>query len=262
MIQHSANLLKYMTNQNSIELDQINLIWDASQRNEKPQRLAVYKALSDIALYLRDEQIEVIINKMTEIPINAIGVEEVELVYQLCKHSRTCTTWLQRTVEFYLKTIRSISTEETIKLALNHFSSLLSSRELKEDRFQVILECVVAIEKETCALPSIRIMNTLIEDYPIDATDNERHTNKRNCVDYLVSQEGLLKLLIKDIIEFKSKVKKQRIESKESSAVDNTAKLDKLFGDNGGYLNHIEERLSFIFLGTILLFFEKFIEPD
>ena len=248
MIQRSADFLKHMINENAVEPDQLELVWSATQKGDKEAKLAVYKVLSDIALHFKAEHLEFIITKISEIPVNEIISEEIELVYELSRYSLRPISYVKKSCDFYWNIIREAkpSSAEISEQALNRFCDIMKGWELREQRFNVLLDCIANIDKEVSVLASIKIMKKLIDNYPSTASATEQYT-KTTCLDHLVAEKGLLKALIHDLKEFKANIK-SKLPEKETYT---ESELDKLTGDNHSYVTHISERLSFIHFGKI-----------
>lgn len=245
MIQRSADFLKHMISENAVEQDQFELVWSSTQKGDKEAKLAVYKVLSDIALHFKAEHLEFLIAKISEIPPSEIIPEEIDLVYELGRYSVRPVAFVKKTCDFYWNIIteaKPSSSSNISDLALNRFCDIMKGWELREQRFQVLLDCIENIEKEVSVLSSIKIMKKLIDTYPSSPTATEQYT-KTTCLDHLVSEKGLLKTLIHNLKEFKAKIKsKLPADYAEED-------LDKITGDNNTYVTHIAERLAFIHFG-------------
>ena len=249
MIQRSADFLKHMINENAVEPDQLELVWSATQKGDKEAKLAVYKVLSDIALHFKAEHLDFIITKISEIPPNEIISEEIELVYELSRYTLRPVSYIKKSCDFYWNIITESKTFNSAisEQALNRFCDIMKGWELREQRFNVLLDCIANIEKGVSVLSSIKIMKKLIDNYPSSPSATEQYT-KSTCVDHLVAEKGLLKVLVDNLKEFKSSIK-TKLSGKEKYTEED---LDKLTGDNYSYVNHIAERLSFIHFGNEL----------
>lgn len=244
MIQRSADFLKHMINESAVEPDQFELVWSATQKGDKEAKLAVYKVLSDIAIHFKADHLEFIIGKISEIPPSEIISEEIDLVYELSRYSLRPVAFVKKSCDFYWNIITETKnfSSNISELALNRFCDIMKGWELREQRYQVLLDCIANIEKGTSVLASIKILKKLIDNYPSGPSVSEQYT-KSSCVDHLVSEKGLLKVLIQNLKDFKAKIKAK------VSANYTEEELDKLTGDNNSYGTHIAERLSFIHFG-------------
>lgn len=249
MIQRSSDFLKHMINENAVEPDQLELVWSATQKGDKEAKLGVYKVLSDIALHFKAEHLDFIISKISEIPAPEIISEEIELVYELSRFSLRPVSYVKKSCDFYWNIITSTKnfSADIAEQALTRFCDIMKGWELREQRFNVLLDCISNIQNEVSVLASIKIMKKLIDNYPNSPSANEQYT-KTSCLDHLVTEKGLLKALIHDLKEFKASIK-SKLPSKEQYSEE---ELDKLTEDNHSYVTHIAERLSFIHFGKTI----------
>lgn len=255
MIQRSAEFLKHMINESAVEPDQLELIWSATQKGDKEAKLAVYKVFTDIALHFKAEHLDFIITKISEIPANEIISEEIELVYELSRYSMRPVSYMKKSCSFYWNSIIgafSLQSGAIAEQVLNRFCDIMKGWEMRDQRFDVLLDCIANIEKDVSVLASIKIMKKLIDNYPASASASEQYT-KATCIDHLIAEKGLLKALIHDLKEFKTNVK-SKLQGKETPT---EAELDKVTGDNNSYVTHISERLSFIHFGKAKLPFSN-----
>lgn len=247
MIQRSADFLKHMINENAVETDQFELVWSATQKGDKEAKLAVYKVLSDIALHFKADHLDFIITKISEIPVNEIISEEIELVYELSRFSLRPLAYVKKCCNFYWSIITAPkpSSAEIPDQALNRFCDIMKGWEMREQRYDVLLDCIANIDKGTSVLASMKIMKKLIDNFPSTNSASEQYT-KSSCLDHLVAEKGLLKILIQELKGFKSAIRSRLPEK----VIYTESDVDKITGDTYSYITHISERLSFIHYGN------------
>jgi len=108
-------------------------------------KLSVYKVLSDISLHFKNEHLSFLINKISEIPSSSVIPDEIELVYELSRFSLKSSGFTKKARDFYWKIILDKNdnyTNEIIELTLNKFCDIMKTWELREERVDVLFECI------------------------------------------------------------------------------------------------------------------------
>jgi len=245
LVQRSADFLKYMINESSLDTNQLALVWNATTKGDVETKLTVYKVLSDIALHFKNDHLDFLIKKIGEIAPSDIIPDEIELVYEMSKYSLRTSGFTKKARDFYWNIItdsKSKYSNEILDLTLNKFCDIMKTWELKDERINVLYMCVDNVQNEISVLGSIKIMKKLIEHYSNSPASSEKFT-KSSAIEHLCKEKNLLPILIHELKTFKSAVKAKVQEVKDL----NEAKLDSIIGERATYLSHISERLQFIY---------------
>jgi hypothetical protein len=187
LVQRSSDFLKYLINESSLDVKDLEQVWNATTKGDMETKLSVYKVLSDISLHFKNDHLSFLIKKISEIPPQDIISDEIELVYELSRYSLKATGFTKKARDFYWSIILDTEdtyTTEITELTLDKFCDIMKTWELREERMDVLMECIENLEKRRSILSSIRIMKKIIENYPSAITANEK-LSKGMCMEQL-----------------------------------------------------------------------------
>ena len=199
LIKRSQDFLKYLLHEDILSVEDFQIIWSGSTKGDMETKLAVYKVLSDISLHLKAGHLDHLITKISEIPPQDIIAEEIELVFEMCKFSIKPAWFIQKARDFYWQIISDdagVYASAIVDLTLAKFCDIMKGSDFKEDRINVLYDCVENINKGTSVLCSLKIMKRLIDHYPTSPASAEKYT-KGSCVDHLCKEKDLLEVIIK-----------------------------------------------------------------
>jgi len=244
LMQRSADFLKYMINENILSTEELEIVWNATTKGDMETKLSIYKVLSEISLHFKNEHLDFLIKKISNIPPSDIIPDEIELVYELSRFCLKGSEFTKKARDFFWNIIsdeKGEFSQQITELTLNKFCDIMKNWELKDERIDVLYGCVNNIKSEVSVLASIKILKKLIEHYPSISATSEGFT-KATCVEHLCKEKDMLTILINDLKLFKSNIKKRLGNAREVTE----ATLDSLVGERANYLSHVSERLQFI----------------
>jgi len=83
IISRANEIVKLLLVENELENDDIKLIWSCTKRGDLEAKLTILKLLSEIAPYLKEDYIEMLLTNIISNVDKKINQEEIELVYKL-----------------------------------------------------------------------------------------------------------------------------------------------------------------------------------
>jgi len=125
-------------------------IWTGSTKGDMETKLAVYKLISDVSLHLKGIHLDFLITKISEIPPQDIIAEEIDLVFEMCKFSIKPAWFIKKARDFYWTIIADDTgsySQNIVDQTLNKFCDIMKGSDFKEDRINVLYDCVENIRK-------------------------------------------------------------------------------------------------------------------
>jgi len=141
-----------MVSENVIGLAELESAWNATRKGDTETKLAIYKLFSNLSIHFKEEQIEFIIEKISEIEPSEMIPDEIELVYELSRFSSKSSTYTNKAKEFFWKIIcdpENLYPTEIREPALYKFCYIMRSWDLIEERVTVLYDCVENIKNVT-----------------------------------------------------------------------------------------------------------------
>jgi len=139
-----------MVSENVIGLPELESTWNATRKGDTETKLAIYKLFSNLSIHFKEDQIEFIIEKISEIEPSEMIPDEIELVYELSRFSSKSSTYTSKAKGFFWKIIcdpENAYPAEIREPALSKFCSIMRSWDLIEERVNVLYDCIENIKK-------------------------------------------------------------------------------------------------------------------
>ena len=114
IISKSKDIIKLLLIENEINEEDIKLIWSCTKRGDLEAKLTILKLLSELAPYLKENYIEMLLNNVITNVDKKINKDEVELVYNLSTQGENNDKNIEHCCE-YLCQCLLISNDSNIK---------------------------------------------------------------------------------------------------------------------------------------------------
>lgn len=86
LIQRSQEIIKFYINEKEITEVEINQIWQATKKDQQT-KMEIYKIIQELAVMFKQDEIEMLVKRFSQIPPDQFVEKEIECVYELSKYS-------------------------------------------------------------------------------------------------------------------------------------------------------------------------------
>ena len=142
--------MKYIVNENTLELSDLESIWNATKKGDTETKLSIIKLFSEISIYFKEEHLDFLVQKVSEIEPSEMIADEIEMVYELSRFSSKPSGFATKARAFFWKVLSDTTSSypaEIVELTLSKFSTIMRSWDLREERISVLYDCVENIKK-------------------------------------------------------------------------------------------------------------------
>ena len=150
LIQRSSEFLRFIISEDSLSIDELEIIWSATRKGDTETKLATYRVLYDVAIHLQTPHLDYLIKKISEIPSEEAIPEEIELIYEMNRLSSRASGFTQKALDFYWNILIHSSEQysiEIVDLTLTKFCDVLKGAELRDERLETLYKCLGNVEK-------------------------------------------------------------------------------------------------------------------
>ena len=174
LIQRSGDFLRFLLEENQVSVEKIGLIWSGTRSGNKESLLSIYKVFSDASIYLKSEHILLLIDKISEITLDNLSIDEIELIFDISRFPSKGEECIKRANDFMWDLVCTRFdklNKEVGDKALNKYCDLMKAWDKKEDRQQTILNCLQNLKQNTSVLSSLKIIRKVIESFPLKSEE-------------------------------------------------------------------------------------------
>lgn len=149
MIQRSVEFLKYVASEEVLQIPELESVWNETTKGDTETKLVIYKLFSDASLYFKENHLDFLILKISEIEPSIMIADEIELIYELSRFSSKPAGFIDKARALFWKIISETSSPypaEIRELALTKFCNIMRSWDLREERLNVLYDCIENIK--------------------------------------------------------------------------------------------------------------------
>ncbi len=88
LVERGEEVLKIMISQDALSSEDMELVWSATKQDETTQ-LELYKLFNELSSVLKINEINFIIDYLSQVPLAKVLKEQVDLVYEIGKRARS-----------------------------------------------------------------------------------------------------------------------------------------------------------------------------
>ena len=193
-----------MSNSGELTRENLQFIWASAQKQDEDMRLSVYKMLGEINCSIKPEHLEIIVELIEQVPPNKLMRDDILLVQEITKYAIRAEAAAKRACGFLWHAIIDNAgySNTIIDLALETYTVLMKSWELRKNRVPVMIDCVKKIKENTSVTLALQIIKNLINSFPLSSSNSDP-LNKSEAIELIVNEYGFLEAFFDNLIYFK-----------------------------------------------------------
>jgi ubiquitin carboxyl-terminal hydrolase 34 len=240
LVQRCGEVITLLSNSGDLTREQLEFIWTSAQKQDEDMRQSVYKMFAEINSSMRPEHLEVIVEFIEAIPPSKLQRDDITLVQEITKYAIRAEAAAKRACGFLWHAIIDNAgySNSIIDLALETYTGLMKSWELRKNRKDVMVDCVQKIKENKSVTLAIQIIKNLLLSFPA-TSNNTDPTSKAEAIEFLVNEHNLLDVFFQNLVYFKEECLK-KVENKKED-ISNCVLFERV-----KYKEEIEERLSLL----------------
>lgn len=139
-----------MLNEELLTVENLQKIWAKIKKGDQEAKQAVYKAISDVTIVLKQIHLEFLVAKIYESEPEQVTVDDMELLHELTRYN---STKLKQsglsTANFYWNVIckQGVVAQEIVDAAVNKYSDFMRGWDMHDHRKKTLEDCADNIEK-------------------------------------------------------------------------------------------------------------------
>ncbi|CDW78148.1 ubiquitin carboxyl-terminal hydrolase family protein [Stylonychia lemnae] len=200
LIQRSQEIIKFYINEKEITEVEIDQIWQATKRDQQT-KMEIYKIIQEVAIMFKQDEVEMLVQRFSEVPPDQFVEKEIECVYELAKYSYKQQTFSVRAAKLFwdIAVQERPYKKQIIEIAMEKFIDLIRNWD-REQKGEFIAKCIAKIKNHQSTVQSIKIVQKILDQIP-----NYRVNNLPTLFDManqLIKQEDIINLVIYDFIYY------------------------------------------------------------
>jgi len=152
-----------------LTVENLQKIWTRIKKGDQEAKQAVYKALSDASVMLKQQHLEFLVLKIHETEPEQVTTDDMELLHELTRFNSQKFKQLGLTnTIFYWNIIckQGAVTPEIVDAAVSKFSDFMRGWDMHEHRQKTLSDCTDNIVKNISVLPAIKIIRKIVDSLP------------------------------------------------------------------------------------------------
>lgn len=240
LVQRCGEIITLLSNSGDLTREQLEFIWTSAQKQDEDMRQSVYKMLAEINSSMKPEHLEIIVEFIEAIPPNRLQRDDITLIQDITKYAIRAEAAAKRACAFLWHAIIDNAgySNSIIDLALETYTGLMKSWELRKNRKDVMVECLKKIKENKSVTLAIQIIKNLLLSFPA-TSNNADPTSKAEAIEFLVNEHNFLDAFFENLVFFKEECLK-RVENIQDD-ISNYILFERV-----RYKEEIEERLSLL----------------
>ena len=240
LVQRCGEIVTLLSNSGELSREQLEFIWQSAQRQDEDMRLSVYKMLAEINSSIKPEHLEIIVEFIEQIPPNRLMRDDITLIQEITKYAIRAEAAAKRACEFLWHAIvdKAGYADSIIDLALETYTGLMKSWELRKNRIPVMIDCVYKIRENKSVTLALQIIKNLLNSFPLASSTTEP-ISKSEAIAVLVNQHLFLEAFFENLVYFKDLC--MQIARETAEDITNLVVIDRV-----KYREEVEERLSLL----------------
>ena len=240
LVQRCGEIITLLSNSGDLTREQLEFIWISAQKQDEDMRQSVYKMFAEINSSMKPEHLEIIVEFIEKVDPSKLQRDDITLIQEITKYAIRAEAAAKRACAFLWHAIIDNAgySHSIIDLALETYTGLMKSWELKKNRKDVMVECIKKIKENKSVTLAIQIIKNLLLSFP--ATSNTTDpTSKAEAIEFLVNEHNFLEAFFENLLLFKAECLK-KVENR-SEDISNVVLFERV-----KYKEEIEERLSLL----------------
>ena len=240
LVQRCGEIITLLSNSGDLTREQLEFIWNSAQKQDEDMRQSVYKMLAEINASIKPEHLEIIVEFIEQVPPSKLMRDDITLIQEITKYAIRAEAAAKRACGFLWHAIvdKAGYSDSIIDLALETYTGLMKSWELRKNRLPVMIDCISKIKEHKSVTLALQIIKNLLNSFPLSSSTTDP-ISKGEAIEILVNDHMLLDAFFEDLEHFKEISTKFAEGIKED--ISNLVVFDRV-----KYKEEVEERLSLL----------------
>ncbi|KRW99755.1 Armadillo-type fold [Pseudocohnilembus persalinus] len=215
LITRSSQFMRIIVQEEQLDLENLELVWKGTQKNDHEQKLAILKVFWEISKYLNFEHKEFIISRIKEVAPNQVIKEEIELVVNLLQFNSDQQS-TQQQIDIYwniLENSQGVS-NDIIDLSIKELASIFYQADAQIlSKLEFIKKCVQNIENNKSVFPMFKVTEKIIHQSSMSYI-NPKSESLSDLMNYLFKEKNIVDIVMNNLHKFKEDLK-QKLNKKD-----------------------------------------------